>query len=160
MSHKLKDVVCSMEVDSNSFAYDYMGTRYAFCSAQCRERFLTHPHLYVGHPGDPAPKQQGRVVLTQRVFKLDAALGPAQAHTLINHVHALMGVESVDVRGAKVVVGYDLLQVTAEQIEAAFEAAKAHLADGWAARLRRGFVHYSEECEIGHLQATRRSSCH
>ena len=28
------------------------------------------------------------------------------------------------------------------------------LGSGWAERLQRGFVHYSEECEVGNLEVT------
>jgi hypothetical protein len=57
-------------------------------------------------------------------------------------------------------VTYDLLQATAEQIEAVLAEAGARLGNGWAERLRRGFVHYTEECEIGQLQVGPPSGCH
>ena len=63
---KVKDVVCEMMVDPGSYPAHYQGCDYAFCSEQCLERFEAHPHLYVGTPGQPAPKQQGLVVLKQR----------------------------------------------------------------------------------------------
>jgi hypothetical protein len=57
-------------------------------------------------------------------------------------------------------VTYDLLQVTAQQIETALTNAGAEMGQGWADRLRRGFVHYTEECEIGQLQVGPPSGCH
>lgn len=160
MKDKLKDVVCGMEVDATSFAHDYLGTRYAFCSKQCRERFLTHPHLFIGLPGRPAPKQEGRNVLKRRNFELDAPLDADQARMVEERVHALMGVEAVEVHGTQVIVTYDLLQVTAEQIESEFEAAGVQLGNGWAATLKRGFVHFTEECEVGHLEVGPRFGSH
>jgi YHS domain-containing protein len=160
MNDKLKDVVCGMEVASTCHAVDYQGSRFAFCSAQCRERFIAHPHLYIGLPGQPAPKQQGRMVRKRRSFELDTALDSRQAEAVREHVRALMGVEAIAAEGARVSVTYDLLQVTAVQIEAAFEAAGAQLGSGWGARLRRGFAHYTEECEVGHLQVAPPSGCH
>ncbi len=92
---------------------------------------------------------------------LDVPLEPKQADAVRVRVGALMGVEAVEVRGdGEVVVTYDLLQATAAQIEAAFEDAGARLGAGWAEQLRRGFVRYTEECEIGHLQVGPSSGCH
>lgn len=156
----VKDVVCGMSVDRASFGTDYQGSHFAFCSAQCRERFLANPHLYVGLPGRPAPKQSGETVLKRRRFSLDTALDPEQSETVRARVGALMGIEAVEVHGAEVVVTYDLLQATAAQIEAAFADAGARLGGGWAERLRRSFVHYTEECEIGNLQVGPPSGCH
>lgn len=169
MTEKLKDVVCGMEVDAASFTHDYVGIRYAFCSAQCRDRFLAHPHLFIGLPGRPAPKQEGRSVLKQRSFEPDSPLDADQARTVVEHVTTLMGIEAVEVDGSCVRITYDLLQVTAERIESALMAAGAKLGDGWATTLKRGFVHFTEECEVGHLEVgprfgSRRSpggtSCH
>lgn len=54
---KARDPVCDMWVDPGSHAVNYLGIRYVFCSRQCYERFLANPHVYVGLPGKPAPKQ-------------------------------------------------------------------------------------------------------
>lgn len=156
----IKDVVCGMWVDPSSLGTEYLGRHFAFCTAQCRERFLANPHLYVGLPGRPAPKQSGQTVLKRRRFALDTALDAYQANSVRARVGALMGIEAVEVRGAEIVVTYDLLQATAAQIETAFADAGARLGSGWAERLRRGFVHYTEECEIGHLQVGPPSDCH
>lgn len=59
MNHSVKDPVCHMEVPSGSFAIEYEGIPHAFCSEQCKARFLKNPHLYVGFPGHKAPAQQG-----------------------------------------------------------------------------------------------------
>lgn len=152
MNEKLKDVVCGMEVDANRFAHDYLGTRYAFCSEQCRDRFLARPHLFVGVAGRPAPKQQGRSVLKRRSFRLDAPLTTEQAQVVVEHIRTLMGIEAIEAQGNCVTITYDLLQVTAEGIEAALVAAGARLGDSWATTLKRGFVHFTEECEVGHLE--------
>lgn len=39
----VKDVVCGMLVDPASFGAEYQSDHFAFCSAQCRERFLANP---------------------------------------------------------------------------------------------------------------------
>jgi YHS domain-containing protein len=169
MDQKYKDVVCGMEVDAGSFAHDYVGTTYAFCSAQCRDRFLAHPHLFIGHAGRPAPKQEGRTVLKHRRFALGTPLDAGQARLVVEQVGALMGIEAIEAEHQQVRITYDLLQVTADRIEAELEAAGARLGNGWASILKRGFVHFTEECEVGHLEVgprfgSRRSSggasCH
>lgn len=162
MKHEkeVRDVVCGMTVEADRFVFEYQGSSYAFCSAQCRERFAANPHLYVGRPGQPAPKQLGQTVFKRRRFHLDRALDPDQAQTLRAEVGALMGVESIEVEGAELTVTYDLLQATAEQIERTLEVAGAQLGGGWAEHLKRGFTHYTEECEIGNLQVGPPSGCH
>ncbi|SBT09107.1 YHS protein [Candidatus Accumulibacter aalborgensis] len=157
---KVKDVVCDMMVEPDSYRFCYQGRDYAFCSAQCRERFEAHPHLYVGTPGHPAPKKQGLVVLKQRRFVVDGALDETQAKQLQAQIHAMMGIKSLAVNGAEVVVTYDLLQATATQIEAALDQAGAHLGNGWGEKLRRGFIHFTEECEINNLQGSPPAGCH
>ena len=157
---RVKDVVCGMMVAPNSYPTDYQGQPFAFCSAQCHERFVANPHLYIGRPGQPAPKQQGLKVLKRRQFVLDKALDEGQARALRASVGAMMGIETLAIEGAQMTVTYDLLQATAEQIETVLAEAGARLGSGWAERLRRGFVHYTEECEIGQLQVGPPSGCH
>lgn len=156
----VKDVVCGMYVSPQSFPMIHEGQSFAFCSLQCRERFLTNPHLYVGRPGHPAPKQQGKAVIKQRRFSLDEPLNDAQAVLVGEAIRAMMGIEALVIDGAQMSVTYDLLQVTAQQIETALTDAGAEMGQGWADRLRRGFVHYTEECEIGQLQVGPPSGCH
>jgi len=72
----------------------------------------------------------------------------------------MMGIEALEVNGAEVVVTYDLLQATALQVEAELLKAGERLGDGWGENLRRGFIHYSEECEIGNLQVAPPAGCH
>lgn len=157
---EITDVVCGMTVEPGRFAFDYQGQTYAFCSAQCRERFAANPHLYVGLPGQPAPKQLGRSVLKRRRLHLGRALAPDQARIVRDRVSDLMGIESLEIAGPELTVTYDLLQVTAEQIEHTLEEAGARLGGGWAENLKRAFTHYTEECEIGHLQVGPPGGCH
>jgi Cu+-exporting ATPase len=43
----LKDPVCGMSVTAETpHRFEYMGQRYYFCSAKCRERFAAEPHKY------------------------------------------------------------------------------------------------------------------
>lgn len=156
----VKDLVCEMMVAPDSYPLRYQESDYAFCSAQCLERFEAHPHLYVGTPGHPAPKQQGMVILKQRRFVVEEVLGDSRAAYLQAQIEKMMGIESLEVNGAEIVVTYDLLQATALQIEKELSKAGAQMGSGWGENLRRGFIHYTEECEIGNLQVAPPAGCH
>lgn len=147
-----KDVVCGMQVASDKYQLEYLGVPYSFCSKQCQERFQANPHLYVGMPGQKAPKQEGVSVIKQRRLRLAQPLSPTQARTLSDALQEMMGIQTVSVEGDSIVIAYDLLQATAEQIEERLAEIGVHLGEGWMERLRRAFVHYIEECEMGSME--------
>jgi YHS domain-containing protein len=149
---KVKDPVCEMWVAPEQNAVNYQGMHFAFCSQQCKERFLAHPHLYIGFPGEPAPKQSGQAVLKRRRLHLGEPLSDADAQQLTERLRAMMGVYAVEIRAEELTITYDLLQETAEQIETVLQQAGARLGTGWAERLRRAFVHYLEETEVESLE--------
>ena len=153
MSTTVKDPVCGMEVDPAQLETVYEGLHYAFCSEQCRQRFAANPHLYIGMPGMKAPAQQGVELLKRRRFQLDTPLAAQDAAILTEALGAMMGVKAIEIEdGNTVAITYDLIQATADQLEAKMPEVGAKLAAGWAERLRRGFVHYMEECEVGNLE--------
>lgn len=147
-----KDVVCGMQVETGKYQSVYMGSPYSFCSEQCRERFEANPHLYIGLPGMKAPKQVGLSVIRQRRLRLAQPLSPEQQTALRESLQSMMGIQSVAVDGDCVVIEYDLLQATAEQIETRLGEIGVQLGDGLAERLRRAFIHYEEDCAIGNLE--------
>lgn len=144
--------VCYMTVKKGGFALDHEGLAYAFCSMQCRERFVANPHLYVGRPGQPAMKQQGREVIKRRTLRLQNSLSPGQASRLTEELQGLMGVRSVTVAGAYIDIRYDLLQVTAEQIERKIKAIGEVLSRALGEKLRRALIHSLEEIELDNLE--------
>jgi len=146
------DPVCGMEVPAHRNETIYLGIHYAFCSQQCVDSFIAHPHLYVGMPGHKAPKQEGKEVLKRRRLRLATALSSDQALLLSDALATMMGVKQVLAEGDKVEITYDLLQVTAEQIEEKIAEICLCLGDGWLERIRYAFVHYQEECEVGNLE--------
>ena len=154
MKDSTVDPVCGMQVSPDSFPLEHLGIHYAFCSQQCRERFSSNPHLYIGAPGQQAPVQQGMEILKRRRFRLEHPLTEAEATVLVDELTAMMGIKRVDVSSDTIAIVYDLLQATASQIEARIGQAGMRLGTGWAERLQRGFVHYSEECEVGNLEVT------
>lgn len=155
-----KDVVCGMQVDSGGNQIMYLGIPYAFCSKQCQERFLANPHLYVGMPGQKAAKQKGLSVIKQRRLRLAQPLSSSQARVLSDALQAMMGIQTVSVEGTSVVITYDLLQATVEQVEEKLAGIGVQLGEGLAERLRRAFVHYEEECEVGSLEVHGRGHAH
>jgi YHS domain-containing protein len=154
MDDTIEDPVCGMQVSRDSFAMEHLGIHYAFCSQQCQDRFKANPHLYIGVPGEQAPKQKGLEIVKQRRFRLEQPLTDEEAAILVKELGAMMGIKSMEVTGDTISITYDLLQATAEQIEARIGEVGGLLGTGWAERLQRGFVHYIEECEAGNLEAT------
>ena len=153
MSVMVKDPVCGMDVAPTQLETVYEGIHYAFCSEQCRQRFIANPHLHIGVPGEKAPRQKGVELLKRRCFQLEMPISPQQAAVLAEALGAMMGVKEVDIRDDNTVtITYDLLQATADQLEVKMAEVGAKLGEGWADRLRRGFVHYLEECEVGNLE--------
>jgi len=150
---KVRDPVCQMMVAPDQYAINYQGMDFAFCSQQCKDRFLANPHLYIGTPGEPAPKQAGQAVIKRRRLRLDAPMTDVDAQEIAARLLAMMGVYSVHIDRLELTITYDLLQATAEQIETTLQQAGAHLGEGWAERLRRAFVHYLEETEMESLEA-------
>lgn len=147
-SEKVKDPVCHMWVTPEQHAIGFLGMHFAFCSLQCKERFMANPHLYIGVPGEKAPKQTGEEVLKRRRLRLDQPLSKPGAQRVTEQLRAMMGVYAVDIGMAELTITYDLLQATAEQIEATLQQAGARLGEGWGERLRRAFVHCLEETEV------------
>lgn len=155
---KIKDPVCHMMVDPRQLSIDYLGMHFAFCSEQCKQRFLDNPHLYIGAPGQKAPRQEGREVLKRRRLKLSSALTPETAARVIEQVQSMMGIKRVEIDNDIVDVTYDLLEATEAQIEAAIAQSGAVLGQNLARRLSRAFVQYFEETELDSLEAS--SSTH
>ncbi|GBG14780.1 coproporphyrinogen-III oxidase [Novimethylophilus kurashikiensis] len=160
MNNLVKDPVCGMQVDPHHLALEYQQMNFAFCSSQCRERFLDNPHLYIGFPQHKAPRQENREVLKERLLRTDHVLDFDQAQSLTEALKSMMGIKSVVVGGSMIEITYDLLQVTEEQIEATLAEIGIKLGEGWAEQLRRAFVHYEEEFEIGNLEVYKKHRFH
>lgn len=157
-----KDVVCGMVIEADDISVDYQGCHYAFCSNQCLERFQLNPHLYIGYPGSKAPKQEGAEVLKKRTLQLSETLPQEVADRVIEYIQSMMGICSVEVRGDRIVIVYDLLQATESQIENTISKAGVVLGESLTEKIRRAFVHYMEETEVESLEARpgARRHCH
>lgn len=156
-----KDVVCGMEVNSDDVSLDYQGCHYAFCSSQCLERFRSNPHLYIGYPGSEAPKHAGIEVLKKRTLKLAEPFPQDVAVQFIEYIEAMMGIHSIEINENCIIIVYDLLQATESQIEKKITDAGIVLGDDMMGKIRRAFVHFTEEVEIESLEARPGSrGCH
>ena len=160
MNETVKDYVCQMQVSSTSFATEYAGGHYAFCSAQCRERFLANPHLYIGFPGRKAPAQQGKKVIKRRRLLLLAPLDAIQAEQVKRALLEMMGIQEIFIEGDKIEIQYDLIQLTAEQIADKLALIGANLGGGWVDRLKLAFINNLEEIEINSLEVENKKCCH
>lgn len=150
MSMRERCPVCGMQVGADAPSLEYLGMRFAFCSAQCEERFRSNPHLYVGGPGIKAPVQEGQVSRKRRRLRTAQPLSAAQGERIQAALLEMMGMEAVRVRPEEgtVEITYDLLQCTEAQIERTLEEIGIRLGGGWGEALRRAFVHYLEETEL------------
>ncbi len=101
MNETVEDPVCHMQVSPPSFATEHIGGQYAFCSIQCKERFLANPRLYIGFPGNKAPAQEGKQVIKRRSFLLSEPLGAAQAEQVKQAILEMMGIHEIFIEGNK-----------------------------------------------------------
>ena len=159
MTETIEDYVCHMQVPPTSFATEYAGGHYAFCSAQCKERFLANPHLYIGFPGRKAPAQKGKKVIKQRRLLLSTPLDAKQAEQIKKSLLEMMGIQEVCIEGDKIKIQYDLIQVTAEQIADKLALIGANLGGGWIDRLKLAFINNLEEVEINSLEVEKKKKC-
>jgi len=141
-----------MMVDKDSYALEYQQREYAFCSLQCRQRFESNPHLYVGRPGHPAPAQHGHEILKKRKLKLSEPLSDQHCDLIKLELNNMMGIRAVDFESDCLFISYDLMQVTVKQIEMAIENTGNKLRSDMGTRLRQAFVHYMEETELDNLE--------
>ena len=149
----LEDVVCGMEVKADDISLDYQSRHYFFCSNQCLERFQLNPHLYIGFPGNEAPRHAGVEVLKKRTLKLSEPLPPEIRDQFIECIEAMMGIHDIEINGNCITIVYDLLQATESQIEQAISDAGIALGADLMEKIRRAFVHYLEESELDSLEA-------
>lgn len=157
--NELRCPVCDMKVTHADYTTVYLQMNLVFCSAQCQRAFSAHPHLYVGVPGQQAPRQQGRRILKRRRIRLARPLSAMEENIVRNIVSHLMGVWDATVEGDDIRISYDLLQVTEKQIEEALADAGVQLGSGWSERLRRGWVYYAEENQLDSMEVTPLPCC-
>jgi len=152
--------VCQMMVNKSTFVLEYLQRTYAFCSRQCQERFQSNPHLYIGTPGHPAPKQHGHEIIKKRIVKLYEPLSENQSAVIVTDLGNMMGIKDIRVELDQIYISYNLLEITVEQIEATVEKTGEKLGNGLAEKLKRAFIHYLEESELDNLESTGQTHRH
>jgi len=160
MNETVKDPVCHMDVPATSFPVEYEGIHFAFCSAQCKERFQANPHLYMGYPGRKSLAQRGKEVIKLRRMALAEPLDARQSEQVKRELLEMMGIRSVCIDGGKIEIEYDLMQATTEQIASKLALIGAGLGGGWMGGLKLAFINYLEEREVDSLELTNRKRCH
>lgn len=150
--------VCNMVDVDKALTYCFQGVEHYFCSRQCQDRFKEHPHLFVGDPQHGlSAKQKGEVFIKTRKLRLSIDISDELKSQLVNDISTLMGVEHLSFNEENILVTYDLLQVSLEDIENAIVTSAGNLDGAITEKIKRGFIHYSEDCEldnIAHLTKT------
>ncbi len=140
--------VCGMGTMSEVPTVEYHKMFFHFCSEQCLKTFLDHPGLYSSKVGRKRSK-----ILKRRTMTLAEPLDDEIRELITSSLLQMMGVEEVIAEERRVGVTYDLLQITEEQIEKTLAEVGARLGGSWLERLRRSWVHDSEEIELDNLAA-------
>ena len=144
--------VCYMDVEIAKISTSFHGMDFYFCSPQCHERFTTNPHVYIGKRGIPAPKQRGDKVIKRRAVKLNSIVPASVADNIISELYSMMGIKNVSIDGKMIYITYDLLEVTAKQIEYLLEKTGNQVSTEFGASLKRAFIHYAEETLLDNLE--------
>ncbi len=147
--------VCGMTADPGVANVEYHRMFFWFCSGQCRETFLENPGLYAARP----PVKQKEILKKRTLHLAGPPPDEEVAGLLISYLTDLMGVKQVSVEGERLHISYNLMQVTEAQIEEALTEAGLQLDDSWRERLRRAWVHETEEIERKNLAAEPGSCC-
>ncbi len=84
-------------------------------------------------------------MLKCQTLRLSQPVPEESAAPLRSALLLLMGVEDVRIQSDQIVITYDLLQVNAALIESTIGSCGIELGHEWPERLRRAWVHYSEE---------------
>lgn len=146
------DPVCGDSVKDDTYAEEHLGARLLFCSEQCLARFQAHPGLFVGCPGEKAPKQAGQEVIKHRCLRLEFPLMARKAGEVEACLQELLGVKSVNASDDHIDVTYDLLLISAEEIEEKIIECGEYLGHRLRDRLERVFIHVEEHSEISSLE--------
>jgi len=143
-----------MKVIDSHYRVEYQKMYFHFCSEQCRENFNAHPRLY-----SVASHRKREERLKQRVLHLAEPMDDEVAALLVSYLKEMMGLREIVVDGDKLSISYDLLQVSAVQVERRLNEAGVQLGDGWLLRLRRAWIYSSEETELSNLAAGAGACC-
>ena len=154
--------VCGMEAIHDDLWRIHLGVQYYFCSQQCVDRFIAHPGLYCGRPKTgPSEKQQGRIQIKRHQIVISETISTENITELSKAVSGMMGVKEFNANREAVYVTYDLMEVSLEDIERTIEGVLGKLGSPMVDRIKRGWIHYTEECELENLaHPAEEGGCH
>ena len=153
--------VCHMTEIDCSLSLNYRGIDYHFCSHQCLERFQSRPQLFVGNPQQGlSAKQMNQEVLKKRHIRFSHVIGDALRNELAAALSGLMGINDWTFESQDLYVIYDLLQVSLEDIEKTIQQAEVKFRGGVLDTLKRGLIHYTEDCELDNIAHLTGGGCH
>lgn len=144
--------VCGMKAVHDDLWRTHLGIKRYCCSQQCVDRFIAHPGLYCGNPKTgPSEKQQGRMEIKRHQIIFYKAMPTESIVAISEAVGSMMGVKMLNVHREAVYVTYDLMVVSLEDIEWMIEGVLGQLYSPMVDRIKRGWIHCIEECELENL---------
>lgn len=148
---------------NKALTYHFQGVGHYFCSNQCLNRFIKHPHLFVGDPlRGLSEKQKGRRVLKTHALPLVIEVDEQTRLRIEVSVNNMMGVDDIKCTEKTILVTYDLIQISLNDIENnIIELLGKALDESFVENIKRGFFHYIEECELENLASlSKGGKCH
>lgn len=145
--------VCGMAVESSLHRLDYRKMTIPFCSQQCCEMFAENPSLY--------SRKQGSVrdeIIKQRRLLLAAPTDEETRRNIEATLQDMMGIREIRVDGNRLIVRYDLMQVTCARIAQALHHAGVQLAANTWRRVGRAWIDNLEQNELKN-RADRNPAC-
>lgn len=104
-------------------------------------------------------KSRTQSVLKKRRLKLARTQSRSNADRLTQILVAQQGIKRVEIADHFVKVSYNLLQITELRIEQEIIASGEQLAEHRLDKLRRAWVHYTEETELENSKITHSACC-
>lgn len=145
--------VCGMKVVHEELWRTHFGVKQYLCSQQCVDRFVAHTGLYCGHPKtEPSEKQKGRVQIKRHKILFSEPISTQSMAEISEAVRVMMGVKSLKAHREAIYVTYDLMEVSLEDIEKTIERILGKIHSPVIEHVKRGWIHYTEECELANLE--------
>jgi len=144
-------LVCHMNVTTNEFKATHHGITYLFCSKQCEHNFGERPRLYL------KPPQQ--TVLKSHDFKLQETLDTNSQEEVRSLLLGMMGIQSIGMKERTLSIQYNLLEVSAAQIEETLQKEKIILDQSLLSKFKRDLIYYSEKNALELLSEPEGSCC-
>jgi len=151
--------VCEMKLENQLIPTEYLDVSHFFCSEQCRRLFENHPHLYIGLPGSGCAVKS-RLKKVSRTNWLALKNPDKSSESLDAAFTPLMGVEHYELCSGRLIVAYDLLQVSLKEVADHLVNHDIQTSARWYHLLRLSYINYVEENERANLESQTPKGCH